>query len=109
MKRLPKTLTGLGFSVLRLSKKALAAAQSVSSALSSVELESFRLISLIFHNFPFVRPAAFLQLEELKRGSCRVNFPGNVLKQSLMGVSPVTSEVCTSLALSETEWKTPPT
>lgn len=43
-----KLLTGLGTFVLRLSKKALAAAQSFSSALSSAEATSFGFISLIF-------------------------------------------------------------
>lgn len=46
-----KILTGLGLCVLRLSKKALAAAQSVSSPLSSAAAVSFGLISLIFVNF----------------------------------------------------------
>lgn len=43
-----RILTGSGFFVLRLSKKALAAAQSFSSALSSVGAESSGFSALIF-------------------------------------------------------------
>lgn len=80
-KRLTKTLTGLGLFVLRLSKKALAAAQSVSSPLSSVGAESFGLISLIFTN---VSESSDLHKARMKDEAaaavCKLS--GNALKES---------------------------
>ncbi len=60
-KLVSKLLTGLGLFVLRLSKKALAAAQSVSSPASSARAESFGFISLIFiyNAVKFVCPKTF--------------------------------------------------